>query len=234
MRDCFVLSLSATGSEVFQHGNNRAQVSQSVILFDETGSTMLDTIKMVNTFLQCTGPHHRSSHCNQGQSKLVMHSFSLLGKRLFSPIKPACLHNHATGVWNPLSIHWDLDVDIKTAGQWLQIHCKISCFFTQNKPISLLSMTECILIKGCKQSLSVQSPSLMLVSWRVKSADRTDHLKTPARPGWMTSNKVRGSSLLTSVSGCITTFPQSFARGTKHILQLSIMSWKTTQKTQDL
>ena len=95
-------------------------------------------------------------------------------------------------------------------------------------------MTECILIKGCKQSLSVQSPSLMLVSWRVKSADRTDHLKTPARPGWMTSNEARGSSLLTSVSGCITTFPRSFAPGTNHILQLSIMSGKTTQKTQDL
>lgn len=104
MRDCFVLSVSATGSEVFQHGNNRAQVSQSVILFDETGSTMLDTIKMVSIFLQCTGLHHRTGHCNQGQSKLVMHSFSLLGKRLFSPIKPACLHNHATGVWSPLSI----------------------------------------------------------------------------------------------------------------------------------
>ena len=46
----------------------------------------------------------------------------------------------------------------------------------------------------------------------------------------MTSNEVSGSSLSTSVSGHITSFWLSSARGTDDVLQFQITLYKTTQK----
>ena len=57
-------------------------------------------------------------------------------------------------------------------------------------------MTECILIKDFNHSCSGCEAGCQNVS-----------IMTAARPEWMTSNKVSGSSLLMSVSGRITIFP---------------------------
>ena len=57
-------------------------------------------------------------------------------------------------------------------------------------------MAECILIKDFNHSCSGCEAGCQNVS-----------TMTAARPGWVTSNKVSGSSLFMSVSDCITTFP---------------------------
>ena len=57
---------------------------------------------------------------------------------------------------------------------------------------------------------------------------------TVARLGWVTLYEVSGSSLPTSVSGCITSFPPLICMRDNHILQLSIMLQKTMQKTCEL
>ena len=63
-------------------------------------------------------------------------------------------------------------------------------------------MTECVLIKGFKQSLSLTDP-VSLTSGCEAGCQKLCTL-TAARPGWVTSNEISGNSLPSSASSCIT------------------------------
>ena len=71
--------------------------------------------------------------------------------------------------------------------------------------MSEMTLTECILIKGFKQSLS-HSVSVSLTPGYEVACQNISMVRA-ARPGWVTSNKVSGNSLPASVSSCCTTFP---------------------------
>ena len=84
--------------------------------------------------------------------------------------------------------------------------------FTICKKVQIC-MTECVLIKGFKQSLSctvsVSLTSRCKVSYQGVMVWSQLHISTltTASPGWVTSKKVSGSSLPTSVFSRITSFP---------------------------
>ena len=65
-------------------------------------------------------------------------------------------------------------------------------------------MTECILIKGYKQSLSCSVYVSLMLGCEV-GCQNISTLTAP-RPGWVTWNEVDGSLLPTSVSGRMTSF----------------------------
>ena len=87
--------------------------------------------------------------------------------------------------------------------------------------------------KHGSEKVNILSPaqSVSMTSGYKAGCQNTSTL-TASRPGWVTSNKVSGRSLPTSVSSCITSFPlfiNLHTRGTDHILKLSTMSQKTMQ-----
>ena len=100
--------------------------------------------------------------------------------------------------------------------------------FTVHKKVQICT-AECILIKGFKQSCSVS-----VWCYGVKSIVRRHQL-------WQLWGQERWHQTRSVVVHCLCQFPAAllvfchwFAVGTDHISQLSIMSWKTVQKTLEL